>query len=365
MTKSPIAFFRELHPLAELSGKEINTSRYIAEQLQAMAVECETEVGGTGVVATIRGEEPGPVVLFRADMDALPYAGEGHEIIAYHGCGHDSHCAMLLAAVPELKNIVKRGTLKVVFQPGEENLTGALAMISDGVGRDVDIAIAGHIRPVQDLPPGKLCAQIDHVACTTHVVTIAGEPVHASRPHLGINSVDAAASLILSLNSMRINPNESWSIKATRIQSEPGATNTLAAWTKVMLDLRAQTNQALAEMVKKLEAMANHTAEAYLTTAKVDLIEECPASDYDSDIVKMISETIVEEFGAESLVPACSGGGEDFHFFKTKKPDVRTGYFGIGVGATPGLHDRNMTFDEQYLINGTTMWKALAKKLLG
>lgn len=124
-------------------------------------------VGGTGVVATIRGKESGPVVLFRADMDALPYSTQDGGVVAIHACGHDSHCAMLLAAVPQFKEIVKRGTLKVVFQPGEENLTGALAMIEAGVGDDVDIAIAGHIRATQDLAAGKLCAQIHFVPKST------------------------------------------------------------------------------------------------------------------------------------------------------------------------------------------------------
>ena len=365
MTLCPIALFRQLHPLAEFSGKESRTSAFIAEQLSALGVEYQAQVGGTGVVAYIRGEESGPVVLFRADMDALPYSTDDGGVIAIHACGHDSHCAMLLAAVPKLKEIVKRGTLKVVFQPGEENLTGALAMIEAGVGEDVDVAIAAHIRASQDLAPGKVCAQINHVACTTHVVTIEGRPVHASRPHQGINPVDVAANMIMALNSMRLDPNESWSVKATRIQTEPGATNTLAAWVRVMLDLRAETNAGLREMVIKLETIAKHTAEAYGTTAKVELIEECPASEYDTDLVALISETVVEELGAENLVASCDGGGEDFHFFKTKRPSTKTAYFGIGVGATPGLHDRNMSFDENYLVNGPRMWVALAKKLLG
>ena len=365
MTLCPISLFRQLHPLAEFSGKEVKTAAFIAEQLSALGIEYQAQVGGTGVVAYIRGEEPGPVVLFRADMDALPYSTDDGGVVAIHACGHDSHCAMLLAAVPKLREIVKRGTLKVVFQPGEENLTGALAMIEAGVGEDVDVAIAAHIRASQDLAPGKICAQINHVACTTHVVTIDGRPVHASRPHQGINPVDVAANMIIALNSMRLDPNESWSIKATRIQTEPGATNTLAAWARVMLDLRAQTNAGLREMVKKLETIAKHTAEAYDTTAKVELIEECPASEYDADLVALISETVVEELGAENLVASCGGGGEDFHFFKTKRPSTKTAYFGIGVGATPGLHDRNMSFDEKYLVNGPRMWVALAKKLLG
>ena len=295
MTLCPISLFRQLHPLAEFSGKEVKTAAFIAEQLSAQGIEYQAQVGGTGVVAYIRGEEPGPVVLFRADMDALPYSTDDGGVVAIHACGHDSHCAMLLAAVPKLREIVKRGTLKVVFQPGEENLTGALAMIEAGVGEDVDVAIAAHIRASQDLAPGKICAQINHVACTTHVVTIEGRPVHASRPHQGINPVDVAANMIIALNSMRLDPNESWSIKATRIQTEPGATNTLAAWARVMLDLRAQTNAGLREMVKKLETIAKHTAEAYDTTAKVELIEECPASEYDADLVALISAVLTSE----------------------------------------------------------------------
>ena len=177
MQACPISFYRQLHPMAEFSGKEENTARFIAKTLESMGVETQA------VVATIRGKESGPVVLFRADMDALPYSTQDGGVVAIHACGHDSHCAMLLAAVPQFKEIVKRGTLKVVFQPGEENLTGALAMIEAGVGDDVDIAIAGHIRATQDLAAGKLCAQINHVACTTHIVTIEGQPVHASRPH--------------------------------------------------------------------------------------------------------------------------------------------------------------------------------------
>ncbi len=365
MRENPITYFEDLHPLAEFSGKEEKTARYIADQLKMMGVEFEENVGGTGLVGYIRGEQSGPVVLFRADMDALPYADANGGLIAIHACGHDAHCAMLLAAVPKLKDIVRRGVLKLVFQSGEEDLTGALALIEEGVGEDVDVAIAAHIRPIQDLEPGEICPKVWHVACATIVVTIEGCVAHASRPHLGINSVDAAASMIGAINSMRLMPNESWSIKATRIQSEPGASNSLAAWTKVTLDLRAQSNELLCEMMEKLEAIVHGTASAYQTKASIALIEECPASDYDPALVETVEKAIVEVVGKEKLGSSCGGGGEDFHFFKTKKPSIRTAYFGVGVGATPGLHHREMTFDTQYLQNGTAMWHVLARELLG
>ena len=105
MQACPISFYRQLHPMAEFSGKEENTARFIAKTLESMGVETQAGVGGTGVVATIRGKESGPVVLFRADMDALPYSTQDGGVVAIHACGHGSHCAMLLAAVPQFNKI--------------------------------------------------------------------------------------------------------------------------------------------------------------------------------------------------------------------------------------------------------------------
>lgn len=93
-------------------------------------------------MGVIRGAEPGPVLMLRADMDALPFRNDDGSIEAVHACGHDSHCAMVLAAASELAGRVRRGTLKILFQPGEETLHGALEVLKSGAVDDVDIALA-------------------------------------------------------------------------------------------------------------------------------------------------------------------------------------------------------------------------------
>ena len=193
----PTALRRELHEMPELALHEKHTSAYVAEKLKALGIETHENVGGsTGVVGIIRGTEPGPVFMLRADMDALPFVIDGKPC-CIHACGHDGHTAMLLAAASRLKDKIKRGTLKLLFQPAEETLQGAPVIIKAGVIDDVDYALGAHIRPIQDVPAGMLCAAVRHTASTTLTIVIKGRGAHASRPHLGINAIEAAALFIV------------------------------------------------------------------------------------------------------------------------------------------------------------------------
>ena len=193
----PTALRRELHEMPELALHEKRTSAYVAEKLKALGIETHENVGGsTGVVGIIRGTEPGPVFMLRADMDALPFVIDGKPC-CIHACGHDGHTAMLLAAASRLKDKIKRGTLKLLFQPAEETLQGAPVIIKAGVIDDVDYALGAHIRPIQDVPAGMLCAAVRHTASTTLNIVIKGRGAHASRPHLGINAIEAAALFIV------------------------------------------------------------------------------------------------------------------------------------------------------------------------
>lgn len=104
--------FNDLHQMPELGMQEYKTSAYLADAMEKLGYDVTRNVGGTGVVAIEKGEEEGPVLLLRADMDALPYTIDGKQV-AIHACGHDAHSAMLLAAASVLKGKIKRGTLKV------------------------------------------------------------------------------------------------------------------------------------------------------------------------------------------------------------------------------------------------------------
>ena len=145
-----IQYRTELHKLAELSGQEIKTAQYIQNKLEEMGFNVRSGVGGHGLVVDIDSGVAG----------ALPYAdpNDPERIEAIHACGHDAHAAILLAAAPEIRKNLKKGKIRLAFQPAEESLQGALAMIKDGVLDGVDIVVGSHIRPVQDLPFRKYCS---------------------------------------------------------------------------------------------------------------------------------------------------------------------------------------------------------------
>ena len=158
------SLYEDLHQMPELGFQEVKTSAYVVEKLKEMGyTNITTGVGKTGVVAVEEGAEPGPCVMLRADMDALPFKVDGKDCVI-HACGHDSHTAMLLAAAALLKGKIKRGKLKLLFQPAEETLKGALAVIEDGVLDDVDMALGLHIRPEGDIPDGTIAAALLHSA---------------------------------------------------------------------------------------------------------------------------------------------------------------------------------------------------------
>lgn len=365
MTTDPIVHYQALHPLAEVSGQEQRTAHYVADALRALGIDCTEQVGGFDVLGVIDSGKPGPTVLFRADMDALPFFNDDGSCTAVHACGHDAHSAMLLAAAARLPGLIKRGRVKLMFQPAEENLTGALAMIRAGALDDVDFAIGAHIRPIGEMPAGCMSARVLHVACATIRVRFTGVTAHAARPHQGINPIDMAAQYIAMVHAIALDPTVAWSVKPTRIAGEPGPTNSISAWTEVTFDLRSQTNAVLTQMLNRMQAMAESVAQAFGAQMHWEQLDYCPGCDDDSELVQVVRECIIETVGKDRLVEAVSAGGEDFHFIKTECPQVRTAYFDVGVGAQPGLHKRDMQFDAQYLQLGVDVWCRLCRKLLG
>lgn len=361
----PVAMRRELHEMPELGLKEVRTSAYVAEKLQALGIETETNVGGTtGVVGYIRGAEPGPVMMLRADMDALPFIVDGKPV-SIHACGHDAHTAMLLAAASRLQGKIRRGTLKLAFQPAEEILKGATALIDAGVLDDVDYVLGAHIRPIQDLPKGKLCAAVCHTSSATITIEIHGRSAHASRPHLGVNVIDVSCAVIEGVRAIWLDPKLSWSAKATQIHADAGATNTVPDIARISFDLRSATNALMDELLEKIGRVTEGVCAGYGAEGKVILHDRCPACWYDDDFKAEVADAIRETAGEEALAADCGGGGEDFHNFKLAKPAVKAAYFGVGVGAEPGLHAATMHFDDTLLPMGVAVFENVVLKHLG
>ena len=146
-----------LHTIPEKGFEEFKTSAFVLEELKKIGFEdIKTGVAGTGIIVTIDSGKEGPVLGLRADMDALEFIIDGKKTMI-HACGHDGHTSMLLAAAREIhdRDLVKKGKLKIIFQPGEERLYGALRMIDSGLLDDVEEIVGMHLRPKQDCRLGK------------------------------------------------------------------------------------------------------------------------------------------------------------------------------------------------------------------
>ena len=358
--------FYDLHKIPEVGFKEFKTAAYLADKLEELGYDVTCNVGGTGVLGIVKGSEPGPVLLLRADMDALPFTIDGKPKVI-HACGHDGHCAMLLSAASVLKSKVKKGTLKILFQPGEETLKGALAVIDAGVIKDVDFAVGLHIRPIQDLPYGKISPAVHHASSTFAIVNVTGKSSHASRPHLGVNAVETAAAIISAVPAIRINPNISWSCKATSVTGGGAAHNIIPSNAQIVFDVRSETNDGMQELLDKLKCVAENVGAAFGANAEFVLPNGViPAAELNPALTAEVAECIKEVVGAENLADELSNpGGEDFHYFAKTYPNLKAAYFGVGVAAEPGLHDPNMHFNVDGLQAGADVLVKIALKKLG
>ena len=131
------------------------------------------------------------------------------------------------------------------------------------------------------------------------------------------------------------------------------------------LDSRAQTNELMDELVAKARRAAEGVASGYGAEAKFVIRDKCPACWYDEDFVAEVADAIRETAGADKLAHDCGGGGEDFHFYKLARPEVKAAYFGVGVGAAPGLHAPTMDFDDTLLPMGVAVFENMVLRHLG
>jgi amidohydrolase len=348
------ATWRRLHDLAEVSGQETRTTAFLADELDKLGIPRQTFDDLTGVVAVWDGQTDGPTVALRADIDAL-WQQVGGQWKANHSCGHDAHMTMALFAVRCLREIGFRppGRLKVLFQPAEESGNGAQSFIQKGVVDDVDMLLGIHLRPIQEMPFGKVSPGIYHGATTHMVGRIKGVQAHAARWHLGVNVVDSLAAVIHAINAIRMDPTVPASAKVTKVVAGGGNLNIIPDEAEFGLDLRAQTNEAMDELIEKVKRSATHAGSANGAEVELETIGRMVAAVPHPAMESVVSDAIREALGPDALVPPpVTPGGEDFHFYITERLSIAATMVGLGAGLKPGLHHPEMTFDLAALGNG-------------
>jgi amidohydrolase len=356
-----------LHTIPEKPFEEVQTAAYLAGILKKAGFDVTEKADGTtAVIGTLKGKEAGPVVAVRGDMDALAHTVDGKECMV-HSCGHDANCAMVAAMAEEVaKTGIARGTLKVIFQPAEEVAGGALSVIKSGATNDVDYMMGIHLRPIQEVGLGQAIAALKHGA-TSHIEAIVtGKTGHGARPHLGVNAIDAAVTVINAANTIKENPGKNWSIKPTRIHADNQLYNAIPDATKVTFDIRAQSNTVMNSLMEKMTRIVETAPQAIGASGKLVPISGLPGADLDDEMTDMIADVITEVMGEKALVREFStSGGDDFHCYKVAKPSIKAGFIGLGADLSPGLHTVNMAFNDDALPTGVELLSTAVHKLLG
>lgn len=341
--------FHHLHENPEISWQETETTEYMAHLLEKTRARVERFDDCTGLVAEIGSGNP--CVAIRADLDALWQEVDG-EYKANHSCGHDAHMAIVLETLflLEEKQLDGRGTVRFIFQPAEEAIEGALKLVEKGVVDDVDYLYGLHLRPIQELRTGQFAPGIQHGAARFLDGTITGDDAHGARPHLNKNAIDLGAEIIQMINNIHLDPMVPYSAKVTSFHGGGKSTNIIPGSATFSVDLRAQTNEAMAELTTKVESIMEAVSRLYGTSVEVKVKAEVAAAVLNDEAVAYLGEGITKAVGKNSLTPIIqTTGGDDFHFYTRKRPHLKASMLAVGCDMEPGLHHPQMTFDHRVM----------------
>ncbi|TWI58202.1 M20 peptidase aminoacylase family protein [Halalkalibacter nanhaiisediminis] len=358
--------YQYLHENAEISWKEINTTKYLCEQLDILDISYQTFEEHTGVIGFWGNSKKGPTVGIRAEIDALWQMVDG-DWKANHSCGHDAHMTMVLYAITCLKKLgfTPNGLIKIIFQPAEETGKGAQALIEQGVMNDIDYLIGIHVRPIQELTFGQASPAIYHGATTLLKGGIKGIQAHGSRPNLGINVVDSLGSVIQAVNAVQVDPTVSASAKVTKVQAGGTNFNIIPDYGEFGIDIRAQENEVMDDLIKRIKQAVTLSGSANGAEIEVEALASMVAAESSPILEEIVTEAIIEALGEEALAKApVTPGGEDFHFYKKSFPKIQATMVGLGTDLNPGLHHPNMSFNLDSLQNGVKILSTSIVKLL-
>jgi amidohydrolase len=368
-----------LHAHPELSYQEFKTSAFVQEQLKKMGIPYRV-MAGTGVVGLLEGKNPGSrVVALRADMDALPIQ-EANDIPyrstnegVMHACGHDVHTTVLLGAsrvLQELRNEWE-GTVKLIFQPGEEkNPGGASLMIKEGVLKDpVPQAIFGlHVHP--GLETGKLSFRGGMVMASADelYITIRGKGGHAAAPHLTVDTILVASHLVVALQQIISRNRNPLSPSVLSITSVQGGhtTNVIPSEVKLMGTFRAMDEEwrfKAHELIRKQATELVHSM-----GAEIDLhIDVGYPMVHNNEVLDVVARAEAREFmGADRVSETeIRMGAEDFGYYTQLIPGCfyRLGVMNVGKGITSGVHTPTFNIDESAIEIGMGMMAYLGGKI--
>ncbi|MFH1139271.1 MAG: amidohydrolase [Pseudomonadota bacterium] len=358
---------RDFHRFPELGMEERETAGKVAAYLSGLGLEVTTGVGGTGVVALLKGGRSGPTLLLRADMDALPITEENEAEYrstrpgVMHACGHDGHVAILLGAAKILAGLGDEfpGTIKFLFQPGEETFCGAKAVIAAGVLENprVDAALGLHL--MSFLPVGFIGCRAGAMMAgvDSFDVIIKGQGGHGAMPEYSVDAVVIAAQAITALQTAVSRETPAMSPLVVHVGTIKGGTarNIVADRVELSGTVRTLDDGLRKSMPERIERILAGTAQAMRGECRLDYIFENPPLVNDADLTELVKMTAGKALGYDKVINIPpTMGGEDMAFYLEKAPGC---FFFVGAGSgDKGLdkphHNSRFDIDEKSLAVG-------------
>lgn len=383
---------RRLHQMPELGVYTPKTAAYVKQRLDEMGIphrDCGVHTAedqrklrfagfpeapaSTGVVGLIG--KGGPCLLLRADMDGLPmketsgldFAAQGGTA---HMCGHDAHAAMLLGAAQILKDMEDQlpGTVKLMFQPGEEVGYGSRTMVEDGLleNPNVDAAMALHIHSQMEVGKMKFTPGVCSSAMATYIVRIQGKGGHSSEPQKTVDPVLIASQLTNALNLIvpqEVDP-ETYVTLTVGMLKSGSASNIIPDQAELGISFRTRTPEVYEHLLKRIPEVVEHYVKAWRGT--YELMElKTPSTICDPAFSQEIVASAAEILGAENIEPQPPfAGTEDFAYVSQRVPSF---YAQLGAGRPDNypMHNPNMVLDEAALPIGSAILAHAAVEWLG
>ena len=357
---------RKIHENPELSFKEFETSQLVISELEKLNIDITKEIAGTGVIGLLKGKEEGKVLLIRADMDALPIE-EGADVDfksknkgLMHACGHDVHTANLLGVariLSELKDEFN-GTVKFMFQPGEERGGGARKMIQEGIlsNPKVDAALALHLMSIKQ---GKILVTNNNITAYSDGFTIKifGKGAHTAKPQDGVDAINIAGNIIVSLNtiiSKGIDPRDAATFSIGKIKG--GTSNNIVSDYVELTGMIRSTNATSRDIIReKIESISKGIAQTFGGSSTFELREGYPSIVNNRELtgkirngfrenLQKLSQDISDDIELRTYKALLTA--DDFGYISHQVPST---YYMIGTGDFSPIHTSNFCVDEKYI----------------
>lgn len=369
-----IAFRRDLHAHPETAFEEFRTARLVAEKLASFGLDVTTGVGQTGVVATYQNGD-GPAIGLRADMDALDleemneFDHKSRHSGKMHGCGHDGHTTMLLAAAHYIAGHKSfRGTIHFIFQPAEENEGGASAMIKDGLFKRFPMEAIFGMHNIPGLPVGQFAVRTGPflAAFETFDITLKGIGGHSALPHLTKDPIVASGHLITALQSIisrNLDPMGHAVLSITQLHGG-SAYNVIPDRVKISGSLRYFEIEHQHLLEGRIKDICNGIMQCHGVDIQVRFDPKYPPLVNWHDQTRQSEQAMITMAGKENVNCDADAllGSEDFAFMLQEKPGCYV-LIGNGTEAAGGcmIHNSHYDFNDEIIPVGATYWIRLCE----